>query len=438
MRILNVLLFESKHFIRSPFKIMAVLLFAVAGVYGLHKGASLFHKQEAEVDKIKQQVTEARQEIVEDNYQKGNLVPENRPWIDYSTPYWAIWYSSQYHFKEPSPAIVYSIGQGEQYGFYKRITFWASPYDADLAEEIANPERLQTGTLDFAFALLFLMPLVLLVLLYNLKSAETEQGFMPLIEVQSPSKDTWLFLRMSFYVLLLLMVIGGLLVYGATLTDVFAESVNAFGSMLLYSSAYLIFWSVLYFFVVRKSKSTLGSTLKMSAVYLLLVFIIPATVHQLLSIRHPTNLMTEVIDVRDQRQELYEQPDNVIQTELSGLFPEIIRSPAHQDSAKRASARNRSISALVNELMKAGIQPIEKENQAKNAFIKSTFWFNPVSFFQNRFNATTQTHFSDYQNYRDEIQGLIDKQIRTMVLDTWNEVKVDQEKYREYYERLVH
>ena len=98
--------------------------------------------------------------------------------------------------------MVYSIGQAEQYGFYKRVTFWASPYDADMAEEIANPERLQTGTLDFAFVLLFLLPLLLLILLYNIKSAEAEQGFLPLIEVQTASKNAWLLARMSFYFLL--------------------------------------------------------------------------------------------------------------------------------------------------------------------------------------------------------------------------------------------
>ena len=60
--------------------------------------------------------------------------------------------------------MVYSLGQAEQYGYYKRVTLFSSPYDADLSEELANPERLQTGTLDFAFVLLFLSPLLLLAL----------------------------------------------------------------------------------------------------------------------------------------------------------------------------------------------------------------------------------------------------------------------------------
>jgi len=257
MRNLDIFLYEWKHFIRSPFKIIAILLFVIASMYGLHNGANLYQEQKAEVEKIEQRVAEDRQTTLAEHYEQGYLTPEDRPWVDYGTPFWAIWSSSPYHFKKPSPAMVYSIGQSEQYGFYKRITFWASPYDADLAEEIANPERLQTGTLDFSFALIFLMPLVLLVLLYNLKSAEIEQGFLPLIEVQNPSKNAWLLSRVGFYVLLLFLVIAGLLFYGALLTSVFEQASTTFGQMLFYTFLYLLFWSVLYFFILTRSKSVL-------------------------------------------------------------------------------------------------------------------------------------------------------------------------------------
>lgn len=437
MRYLNIFLLEWKHFVRSPFKIIALVLFVIASVYGLHKGAKLQQEQSAEIEKIEKKVQENRQELIDNYYSKGNFKNENRPWIDYSEPFWAIWNSNTYHFKNPSPAMVYSIGQSEQYGFYKRVTFWASPYDADLAEEISNPERLQTGTLDFSFALLFLLPLVLLVLLYNLKSKETEEGFMPLIQVQIPKKNTWLLLRASFYILLFFVIIIVLLIYGASLTNVFAQAKGVFGQMLLYTALYLVFWSVIYYFILLKGKSILGNTLKMSAVYLLFAFIVPAVVHQTLSIMHPANLMTDFIDVRDQEDDLRSLPDSVYIGKLVKLFPEVKQSPVYQDSTKIKSAKGDSASALANLLKKESIKSVEKENQLKNNFIESTFWFNPVSFFQNRLNSISKTHFNDYQNYRNDIQELIDKQIRVMVLDTWNEKKVDKKTYENYFKMFT-
>ena len=371
MKSLNIFLYEWKHFIRNPFKIVAVLLFVIAAVYGLHNGASLYQQQTTEIEKIHEQVNEDKSKYL-NMYEEGKLVDENRPWIDMSTPFWAIWWTPTYHLKTPSPAMVYSIGQAEQYGFYKRVTFWASPYDADMAEEIANPERLQIGTLDFAFVLLFLLPLLLLILFYNIKSAEAEQGFLPLIEVQIPSKNSWLLARILFYLLLVTAVISGLLVYGATLTDVFETASNAFVQMLLYSLLYLIFWSLIFFFVLKRGNSILGNTLQMVGVWLLFAFVVPAIVHQSVSIAKPANLMTDFIEVRDKQEDLYAN-DSLFKQKLIDLFPEIINSPVYQDSTKINVARNQSASALVNELKKESIAPIEKENQKKNRLIKATY-----------------------------------------------------------------
>ena len=35
-----------------------------------------------------------------------------------------------FHFKKPSPGIVYSVGQAEQYGYYKMLNYMSSPYDS--------------------------------------------------------------------------------------------------------------------------------------------------------------------------------------------------------------------------------------------------------------------------------------------------------------------
>ena len=436
MRSWSIFLYEWKHFVRSPFKVVALVLFLMAGVYGLHNGASLYHDQVSEIQRINESIDKERQKY-NAFYDEGKKGPEDRPWIDLTIPFWAIWHNGIFQFKTPSAAQVYSIGQSEQYGFYKRVTFWANPYDADMTKEIANPERLQTGTLDFNFTLLFLLPLLLLILLYNLKSLEAEQGFLPLIEVQTASKSAWLLSRASFYVGLLFIVIIGLLVYGAALTNVFSLAGAAFLQMLLLSFLYLIFWSIIYYFILRSGTSILGNTLKMVGVWLLFAFIIPAAVHQWISIEKPANLMTDLIDsTRDGRQQLFDMPDSLFKAKLNDMFPEIDGSPIAKDSNKSTGAYNRSASALLNEMVKNSIAIIEADNKEKNELVRKSYLFNPVTFFQNRINTISQTHYDDYQNYRDKIQAMIDTQIRTMVIDTWNDVKVDKSKYTEYHEIL--
>ncbi|MGF1534719.1 MAG: hypothetical protein ACFCUI_13535, partial [Bernardetiaceae bacterium] len=71
-----------------------------------------------------------------------------------------------------------------------------------------------------------------------------------------------------------------------------------------------------------------------------------------------------------------------------------------------------------------------------NALIRQSYWFNPLTFFQNQFNALAQTHYQDYETYRRDIQTLVDKRIGIMASDLWNDAKVDKAKYLEYYQNL--
>ncbi len=434
MNPITIFLFEWKHLIRTPFKLVGLVLFILAAGYGLHNGAALYNKQTVEIEQINEKVKEEKQKYLS-YYERGEKGPKNRPWIDMTTPFWALWYSSTYHIKEPSPAMVYSIGQAEQYGYYKQVNFRSSPYDADMAEEIANPERLQSGTLDFSFVALYLLPLLLLICLYNIKGAEADGGFLPLIYSQTGSQTNWLLARLAFYGFLLIITVMGLMLYGAVLTPVFDLAGSAFWQILGWLSAYLLLWWVVFAWIIQRGNTTLGNTLKMVAVWLLFVFIIPATVNQWVSIKYPPNLMTDYIDAkRDKTNQLYEQADSISQAQLDDLFPEIINSPIAKDQEKADLARNRSFVALTNELVKNSISTIESDKEARNSLIRFSYGFNPVSFMQNKLNALSQTHYNDYEQYSREIQSLVDKQIRVLVLDTWNAAVIDQEKYLEYIE----
>jgi ABC-2 type transport system permease protein len=283
---------------------------------------------------------------------------------------------------------------------------------------------------------MFLTPLLLLILVYNIKSAEAELGFLPLIAVQVRSKNTWVLIRLAFYFILLVIIILGLLCYGATLTSVFEADGNSFVQMSLYSILYLAFWSVLFYVIIIAGRSIVGNSLQMVGLWLLFAFIIPAVVYQSISIAKPVNLMTDFIEVRDKQEDLFSN-DSLFDQRLVALFPEIKSSVLYQDSNRFNEVRNRSASAVVNELKKESLQPIMSESEEKNRLLRMTYWFNPVSFFQNKFNLITQTHYADYARYRGEIQSLIDRRASMLINDLWNDVRVDKEKYIEYTNTLA-
>ena len=432
MTFINIFLLEWKHFIRSPYKVIAISLFILASVYGIHNSVSLYQTQINEIAKIEKRVSEERQEFVKKHLVRDVSTNQNNNSRDYSSPYWALRQFPLYHFKKPSPSMVFSIGQSEQYGFYKRITFNSSPYDNDLSEEIANPERLQIGTSDFSFALLFLLPLVLMILVFNIKSNEIEQGFMSLIEVQVTFKNSWIIARVGFYSFLALLMSYGLILYGSFLMTSLQPIKTAIASMMLYTFFYILFWSTLFLFIIIKNKNLLSIILQMSFSFILFAFVTPGIVHQLLSINYPVNLMTDIIDVRDQRQELYAQPHDVINSQLRIMYPQIENASIIDDSLKVKSALSQSIPALVNNIKKNNIDIVEEEIKSKIDFVNKFNILNPIVFFQNKINALSKSHYDNYKAYRNEIQLLIDKQINVLIEDIWSGRKVDENRYAEY------
>ena len=432
MTFVNIFLLEWKHFIRSPYKVIAISLFILASVYGIHNSVSLYQTQINEIAKIDETVTQKRQEFVNKHLAENQSTIQKNNSRDYSSPYWALRQFPLYHFKKPSPSMVFSIGQSEQYGFYKRITFNSSPYDNDLSEEIANPERLQIGTFDFSFALLFLLPLVLMILAFNIKSNEIEQGFMSLIEVQVTSRNSWIVARVGFYSFLVLLMSYGLILYGSFLMKSLQPIKTAIASMMLYTFFYILFWSTLFLFIIIKNKNLLSIILQMSFSFILFAFVTPGIVHQLLSINYPVNLMTDIIDVRDQRQELYAQPHDVINSQLRIMYPQIENASIIDDSLKVKSALSQSIPALVNNIKKNNIDIVEEEIKSKIDFVNKFNILNPIVAFQNKINALSKSHYDNYKAYRNEIQFLIDKQINVLIEDIWSGRKVDESRYKEY------
>jgi len=431
MRYLDTLLLEYKHLIHNRFKLLALLLFIAACVYGMFIGKSLYDKHQAEIIKLDKKVEENKSEMLS-YFEKGLKGPKEKPWIDVSDPSWAVWLMETYKYKSPSPFIIYSVGQAEQYGFYKKVTTYSSPYDADMVEEISNPERLISGTLDFSFAMLFLLPLLLIILVYDVKVGEQENKFLELIYVQAGRKNLWLFARICFYAILLAILILLIMLVGGLLTDVFSDSETFFKIYFLFL-IYMLGWTLLYFFIIKSSSTITSNTLKMVGLWVLFTFIIPGSVQLWINIQMPANLMIDIIDVkRDATNEMYDLDPSIIDHNLFTLYPVLRDLEINDNPTLLAGARRNSMEALTNYIMKEASMFLREENDLRNLLVENSYWINPVSYFQNKLASLSETSYDDYQKYRDDIQANVDRRIKVMITDLWSQEVVNRKRFLEY------
>ena len=433
---LNISKFEYFHLVNAPYKIISILLYAISIFYGCQTGYDLFKKHNIEIKSIENKNLDFENKMLVqyDELEQGLI---EKPRRDPTVPYWAIWNTPSYALKNPSAMIVFSTGQAEQYGYYKKVTNWSTIFDNDLAEEIANPERLALGTLDFGFVLLFLTPILLIILLFNIGGLERDNSFDKLIYLNDISKKAWLATRFSYYFLIVFILICFLLIPYAILSGALKNELTSFFTLLATIFLYVLLWTSVFYLINYWGKGSVDQAIKMISVWVVLSIIMPGLFHQITSIKFSTNYMVDYLDVaRDQRYEIFDMSTDTLQKELLMSFPMLKNSTYAQDTTIDKGIVNRSISGLVNVLNKKAAVKIEKENELKNNYVRSTLILNPLMYFENKINEISRTDYYAYRRFRENIQNTIDKKIEFILRDTWNREEVDKERYIGYLQEF--
>lgn len=174
---------------------------------------------------------------------------------------------------QPPPAMaVFALGHRELQPLLLRVRLLG--LDGQLYEsEQLNPELLMLGGFDFAFVLVYLVPLVLLVLLHDWQSGERESGRLPMLQLLArPLAALWwrrLITRVA-PVWLLVLLPALLLAIGR------GASLLFLAGLVLIVSVYIAFWVALCTFISRahwRSSVNAGALL---GCWLLLTLVAPS------------------------------------------------------------------------------------------------------------------------------------------------------------------
>ncbi len=431
----SIFKFEFRHFVKSKAKLFSYLLFMLLCMFSIYNGFEIMQKQIETIEEINTKKETDTFELIE-WFEKNKKGPTDKPWVNIEDPYWSIRYTPSYVFKTPSPLFPLGIGQSEQYGFYKKVTRWSSTYDTDMVEEISNYERLIHGNIDFSFLIIFLLPILIIILTYNINGLEKDLKFHKLISVQNRKINYWLFNRLLFYLFLILFSVDTLILSVGLFNDLACDLISILKIIFL-SNLYIFFISVIFYFLNKHAKNSKSVAFKMISVWLMLCVVIPGSVHQYASFKYPTNYMTDFLDVnRKQTYEVFKLDDLDLYDVLIEMHPELMETKKAEDTILDSQLIRRSLSTIINQMNISAANQIEIQNENKNKLIRSSYFFNPVSFVQNLWNSYTATDYSAYADFRLKIQNAISSRNKLIVLELWKEKSVDKETYLEYLKIL--
>ncbi|WP_427452266.1 DUF3526 domain-containing protein [Litorimonas sp. WD9-15] len=235
-------------------------LFSLAAVI---LGVNEVRQQRAEIAELKQLDQIEREVALSDQSDWGS----------------AAYYTFHITYDPPSDFAYAAIGQRDVNPWKHRIRMLA--LEGQIYETDANnPDFALIGRFDFAFVASLIAPLLVILLLFDLRSGEQVAGRLRLIEASAGNPQTLWRLRAALRVaalsiVLCLPVILGGLVSGA--------SIGTLVLCVLAVCLYLIFWTALTLWLTPAKRTGAYNLTIMLGVWLLTCAVIPATLTEAIS-----------------------------------------------------------------------------------------------------------------------------------------------------------
>ncbi|WP_342644819.1 DUF3526 domain-containing protein [Mucilaginibacter sp. CSA2-8R] len=251
--------------------LLFALLILLAGGYGIYSGHAEIQRQRANIAHL-------------DTLYRDNIAELKTKYPNTADAGDIGYYHTTFARHMPDSWAALSIGQRDVNPYYLKLRLLAVQNQL-YSSENTNPDKLATGSFDLAFVLVFLLPLFIIAICFNLFSAEKERGTLALVLSQPISLSTFLFGKLLFRFGLVVLLVVLLIAAGIAFT-----SAQPDGRILVWLGAatlYSLFWfGVCYAFIVLK-KSSAFNAICLLGVWLLLAIILPAVINVVLQVQQP-------------------------------------------------------------------------------------------------------------------------------------------------------
>ena len=219
--VFHIFRFEWKSLWRSNTLKVLLSVFLLAGIYGIYFGKFEIDKQADRILKFKTTKNNKFDSLLH-WLTLDTSIAINRDKLQKAISPTGAGRSRHFTFyvaNDASPTAGLCLGQRDLFPVYYGFNI------TDLARqmnvgELANPMKLLTGNFDLSYVIVFIFPLLIIALFYDLYAAEQESGTLGLLRSQSVALNTVLFGKGTLRLSIILGLAAGLLILGFLLQGV--------------------------------------------------------------------------------------------------------------------------------------------------------------------------------------------------------------------------
>lgn len=328
--------------------IVALLLLTAIG-YAIVNGQSWVIKERQAVRTAQMEELARVQEL------KTNLAAMNAgtftPRSAYYNPANPLWignrHAATYAVLPPTALAATAVGQSDLNPPYVKVS--ADNKDTfAFNEEIENPSNLLIGNYDLAFVAVFLLPLLILALSYNMLSAEREQGTLALTLSNPVPLGALIAGKLAFraglvFFLLVSITVAGLIAAGAPLATMDGAARLGWWTVLLL--AYSLFWFALAMAVNALGKTSAQNALILVGLWIVFLLVLPTLISIAVNVAYPVPSRTEMVGtIRAAQTNANKEYDATVarfEQEHTAMTPApgVLRSDDYAGARKRVSVQ---------------------------------------------------------------------------------------------------
>lgn len=398
--------YESKQLLRSKGLIAALFVFTSIGIYCLSQGKAAYQHQTTTVDSAMAKKNRSH-DFVKKIFDTLTYNNENRS--DIEQPWIIEWRLQDVVAKNISPLSALSIGQSDVYSPLLSGNFNGNIFKTNYTE-FKNPEQLLAGNLDTGFFTVFLIPLLLLALTYNLQSADKEAGISPLLNAQASSTQKLMRFRLLYrWLVALIPLIITATVSIFMLSELPGFSFSAFFQWWGIALLYALFWLVVVALVQQFQFSSLINAITLAGVWVLLLIAIPGLLNTWFNYKYPAANKTEIAEYRDFDFKAWDISLDKHKKYLFDIYPQLQKDVGKLDTNH---IRDFSYSLQVFNREKELHTAITGKAAAQSNAEEKTFWINPVGGVMRSFATISRTSLSQQQKFENDVFAYREKKLR--------------------------
>ena len=307
----------------------------------------------------------------------------------------------RYAVMPPLSLAPLSVGQSDVLPYYFKVSS-ASRESVLTSNEIENPHRLLHGRFDLSFVVIYVFPLLIIGLTYNLLSSEKEQRTLALLMSQPVRLRTFMAAKIGLRAALVALIVIAFSLIGMAVGGVELTSAAALTRVVMWTAVvagYGAFWFGVVLFVSAFGRGSATNALALAAIWLLLVVVLPSALNTSVSTLYPMPSRVDMIAALRVASDDASAKGNQLLAKYYGDHPELAAVTDLEKAMNDVAITRLAIDSEIEERVRPVVDRYDIQLSRQQAVVDRFRLLSPAIVAQDGLNDVAGTGAARYRHF---------------------------------------